>query len=251
MRIKDGLAILELAPNVPNVPGTMYPVLVWDEKNTVLIDTGLPGQEETLLELIKKEGVHPEKIDSIIITHHDMDHIGSLASIVKWIKAKNNGESTVRVLSHEIEKPYIQGEKLPIKFTKEILEEMQKQLAQLPPEQQKQYMSTFSDNKPEVTDMVYHQQELPLCGGMRILHTPGHTPGHICIYLEKYKTLVAGDVLTVSDGRLTGPYVDQTYDMAEAKKSLATLLDLEIEGIICFHGGIAVGDIKNVIGEYI
>jgi len=226
MRINDGLAILELEPNVPNVPGTMYPVLIWDEKNTVLIDTGLPGQEETLLELIKKEGIQPEKIDTIIITHHDMDHIGSLAPLVKWIKSQNKGVSTVQVLSHEIEKPYIQSEKMPIKFTQEILEEMQKQLAMLPPEQQKQYMSTFSDNKPEVTGIVYHQQELPLCGGMRIIHTPGHTPGHICIYLEKYKILVAGDVLTANDGKLLGPFEDQTYDMVEAKKSLATLLDL-------------------------
>ena len=251
MRIDDGLVILELEPNVPNVTGTIYPVLVWDDKNTVLIDTGLPGQAETLLELIKKEGVQPEKIDTIIITHHDMDHIGSLAPIVKWINTKNNGESIVQVLSHEIEKPYIQSEKLPIKFTKEILEEMQKQLAKLSPEQQKEYKSTFSDNKPEVTGIVYHQQELPLCGGMRILHTPGHTPGHICIYLEKYKTLVAGDILTVRDGRLSGPFVDQTYDMVQAKKSLATLLDLDIEGMICFHGGLAVGEIKSIITEHL
>lgn len=86
---------------------------------------------------------------------------------------------------------------------------------------------------------------------MRILHTPGHTPGHICIYLEKYKILVAGDVLTANDGKLSGPFEDQTYDMVEAKKSLATLLDLDIEGIICFHGGLAVGELKNIIKKYI
>jgi glyoxylase-like metal-dependent hydrolase (beta-lactamase superfamily II) len=251
MKIEEGLAILELESNVPNVAGAIHPVLVWDDKEAVLFDAGLPGQGDRILELVSREGVQPEKLTKIIITHHDMDHIGSLAQITDKLGSAVERNSRVEILSHEIEKPYIQGELLPIKFTPEMLEKLKKQLAELPQEQQNNFTSMFTVNKPKVTQTVGHEQELRACGGMTIIHTPGHTPGHICIYLKKYKTLIAGDALNVEEGRLVGPDMQHTYDMKQARESLRALLDYDIQKVICYHGGLAAGDIIKSIREYI
>jgi glyoxylase-like metal-dependent hydrolase (beta-lactamase superfamily II) len=82
-----------------------------------------------------------------------------------------------------------------------------------------------------------------------IIHTPGHTHGHICLYLHKYKTLVTGDALNVEGGQLIGPKQEYTYDMPLALTSLKKLLDYDIETIICYHGGIFKGDISNRISK--
>ncbi len=250
MKINEGFAVLELEPNVPNM-GIIYPVLLWDEKEVVLIDAGLPGQAQSIMELVKKEGVQPERITKIIITHQDMDHIGSLAQIVKTVNNHSPEESKIQVYSHELEKPYIQGERMPIKFTKEMLEKKKQELAELTPEKRKEYEEMFSSNKPKVTDILNHGQVLPCCGGIKIIHTTGHTPGHISIYLEKYKTLIAGDALNGDNGRLAGPNPVHTYDMVQARKSLRILLDYEIDRVVCYHGGLVSGEIRNQIKEFI
>ncbi|EMS73762.1 MBL fold metallo-hydrolase [Ruminiclostridium cellobioparum] len=242
--------MLELEPNVPNM-GFIYPVLLWDEKEVVLIDAGLPGQTQSIMELIKKEGLQPEKLTKIIITHQDMDHIGSLAQIVNTVNNDRPEESKIHVYSHELEKPYIQAERMPIKFTKEMLEKKRQELAQLTPEQRKEYDEMFSSNKPKVTDTLNHGQVLPCCGDLKIIHTAGHTPGHISIYLEKYKTLIAGDALNAGDGKLAGPNPVHTYDMVQARKSLETLLDYDIERVVCYHGGLVSGEIGNQIRLFI
>ncbi len=242
--------MLELEANVPNM-GFIYPVLLWDERELVLIDAGLPGQTQSIIELIKREGVQPEKLTKIIITHQDMDHIGSLAQIVKTVDNAGREQGKVQVFSHELEKPYIQAEKMPIKFTAEMLEKKKRELAELTPDKRKEYNDMFSGNKPKVTDILSHGEELPCCGGLKIIHTTGHTPGHISIYLEKYKTLIAGDALNVSDGRLAGPNPVHTYDMVQARKSLETLLNYDIERVVCYHGGLISGNIGNQIREFI
>ncbi|HEX2924749.1 MAG TPA: MBL fold metallo-hydrolase [Ruminiclostridium sp.] len=249
MIISNGFAMLELKSNVANVGGAMYPVIVWDENDLILIDTGLPGQEESILELIQNEGVSPDRLTKIIITHHDMDHIGSLSAIVKKVETRTHKK--VEVLSHEIEKPYIQGDLMPLKFTKEKLHELQKQMEALPPEKRAQYQSLFSGNKPAVTNTLADKQELTTCGGITVIYTPGHTTGHICLFLNKYKTLVAGDglnfeTLPKGEKKLLGPNPQYTHDMETANKSLNKLLAYDLHKIICYHSGMIYND---VIGQ--
>jgi Metal-dependent hydrolases of the beta-lactamase superfamily III len=90
VKIAEGLDILELGSSGM----IMNAVLIWDDKDVVLIDTGLPGQLENISQEINKAGTSIEKVNKIIITHHDMDHIGSLADVVK------RGGSKLEVLAH-------------------------------------------------------------------------------------------------------------------------------------------------------
>lgn len=73
----------------------------------VLIDTGFPGQFEDIQIEMEKVGVSFDKLKVVILTHQDLDHIGSLPDLLE------NGVSDVKVYAHELDKPYIEGE-LPL-----------------------------------------------------------------------------------------------------------------------------------------
>ncbi|CUU49108.1 MBL fold metallo-hydrolase [Clostridium beijerinckii] len=217
MKIAEGLDILELG----NEERRMNATLIWDDKNVILIDAGLPGQIENIREEVEKAGVSFDRINKIIITHHDLDHIGSLSSIVK------NSKSEIEVLAHSGERPYIEGDKIGIKFTPERLSSM--------PDSMKE---TIKQLKTKVNRIVKDEENLPYCGGIEVIYTPGHTPGHICLYLRKYKALVTGDAMNVVNNELIGPNPEYTFDMKQAMESLKKLTKYDIETVICYHGGV-------------
>ncbi|QAA34375.1 MBL fold metallo-hydrolase [Clostridium manihotivorum] len=232
MKISEGLSVLELG----NKEHQMHPTLIFDENDVILIDTGLPGQFENISEEIAKAGVSIDKINKIIITHHDIDHIGGLASIVNKVKTK------VEVLSHDGEKPYIEGTKMPIKMTPERLNSMSEV-------ERNDTIEKLKKLKVKVDRTIEDWEVLPYCGGIEVIYTPGHTPGHTCLYLKKYKTLVTGDALNVFDGKLTGPNPVFTFDMKQATESLKKLSKYDIQTVICYHGGVFTDNPNQRIAE--
>ncbi|MGI6705894.1 MAG: MBL fold metallo-hydrolase [Clostridia bacterium] len=244
MRIADGLEMLEIRREGGG-PGALNLTLIWDEGGAVLVDAGLPGQLDTIRKAMEEAGVPFESLKRVIITHHDMDHIGSLSSVVKALDNK------VEVLAHEGEKPYIQGEKLPIKMTPERLAQREAQLKALPEKERKAMQAMYDSIPTKVDRTVEDGEELPYCGGIVIIHTPGHTPGHICLYLKKYKALVTGDAMNLMDGKLVGPNPVYTFDMDLARESLKKLSRYDIEKVICYHGGLYQDNLNQRITELV
>ncbi|MDA1651085.1 MULTISPECIES: MBL fold metallo-hydrolase [unclassified Bacillus cereus group] len=193
----------------------IYPILLWNDEMAVLIDTGFPGQFEDIQVEMERVGVSVDKLKVVILTHQDIDHIGSLPDVLE------NGVSDIKVYAHELDKPYIEGD-LPL--LKDVHVEN-------PP-------------KGKVSDTVIDGQELPYCGGILILHTPGHTPGHISLYLKQSKTLIAGDSMYSVNGKLGGIHAPTTLNIMEARQSLKKYLNLDIESVVCYHGGLSKGNIK-------
>ncbi|EEK45046.1 MULTISPECIES: MBL fold metallo-hydrolase [Bacillus] len=193
----------------------IHPILLWNDEMAVLIDTGFPGQFEDIQVEMERVGVSVDKLKVVILTHQDIDHIGSLPDVFE------NGVSDIKVYAHELDKPYIEGD-LPL--LKDVHVEN-------PP-------------KGKVSDTVIDGQELPYCGGIRILHTPGHTPGHISLYLKRSKILVAGDSMYSVNGVLGGVHAPTTLNIMEARQSLKKYLNLDIESVVCYHGGLSKGNIK-------
>ncbi|MBJ8053470.1 MBL fold metallo-hydrolase [Bacillus cereus] len=196
----------------------IHPILLWDDEMAVLIDTGFPGQIEDIRVEMDKVGVSFDKLKVVILTHQDIDHIGSLPELL------HNCGSNIKVYAHELDKPYIEGE-LP------LLKDAQ---VQNPP-------------KGKVDDTLVDGQELPYCGGILVIHTPGHTPGHISLYLRQSKTLIAGDSMYSANGILGGIHAPTTLDVKEAQNSLKKYLNLEIDSVVCYHGGLSKGNINAQI----
>ncbi|PFY73776.1 hydrolase [Bacillus toyonensis] len=196
----------------------IHPILLWDDEMAVLIDTGFPGQIEDIQVEMERGGVSFDKLKAVILTHQDIDHIGSLPKLLQ------NCGSNIKVYAHELDKPYIEGD-LPLLKGGNV---------ENPP-------------KGKVSDTVIDGQELPYCGGILILHTPGHTPGHISLYLKQSKTLIAGDSMYSANGMLGGIHAPTTLDVQEAQQSLKKYLNLDIESVVCYHGGLSKGNINAQI----
>jgi glyoxylase-like metal-dependent hydrolase (beta-lactamase superfamily II) len=235
MQIAPGLEMLELKATLMDDPNTFYPALLWDHKDVVLVDAGLPGMAPQIREAIEQAHVPFEKLTRIIITHHDLDHIGSLGDLQRILP------HPVEVLSHAGEVPYIQGELTPIKMTPAMRKQMEAQMKDVP-EERRQAMQSMMDamknQRLKVDRTIDDGEVLPYCGGIQIIHTPGHTPGHICLYHPASKTLIAGDALFAENGKL-GPapsFINADTMMAIA--SLNKLAGCDIANVIAYHGGL-------------
>lgn len=200
----------------------IHPILLWDDEMAVLIDTGFPGQFEDIQAEMERVDVSFGKLKAVVLTHQDIDHIGCLPELLK------NAVSDIKVYAHELDKPYIEGD-LPLIKDGNV---------EKPP-------------KGKVSELVIDGQELTYCGGIRILHTPGHTPGHISLYLKQSKILIAGDSMYSVNGILGGIHTPTTLDVKEAQKSLEKYLNLDIESVVCYHGGLSKEDIHAQIQKVV
>jgi len=199
-----------------------------------LVDASMPNHATEVQAALAADGFSPGDIGQIIVTHHDIDHIGSLAQI-----AAANGAT---ILAHPVEAPYITGAKKMVKYpTEEIL-------AQDPKRKE-----VFDQIGFAPVDQLIEDGEI-LCGGIRVIATQGHCPGHISLFVERSKILISGDALTSAEGKLAGPGVRATPDMPAAIKSVRRLAGLpEVAAIVTYHGGLVtddpLGQLKRVADE--
>jgi len=235
MKIADGVEALELT----NPRMMIYPTLIWDNDMVILADTGFPGQLQDIRAAMDKAGVPFSKLSKIILTHQDLDHIGGLPEILR------ESDHKIEVLAHIGDKPFIEGDQPLLKRRG-----FEQRMENLPEEQRKQAAALFGAQiKNKVDRTVEDGEKLPCCGGITVIFTPGHTPGHISLYLERSKTLVSGDALVVAEGQLLGPRPQNTPDMDTAIKSLQKLTHYDIETVICYHGGVYQGHANERIAE--
>jgi glyoxylase-like metal-dependent hydrolase (beta-lactamase superfamily II) len=87
--------------------------------------------------------------------------------------------------------------------------------------------------------------------GLRIVATPGHTPGHIAVLDEDLGVLIAGDALTTNDGRPTSPPLGSSEDISEALRSVAKLGMLNFETLLVGHGEPIGPGAAALVGEFL
>jgi glyoxylase-like metal-dependent hydrolase (beta-lactamase superfamily II) len=237
MKIADGVEMLELEMNMMGHQSTINPTLLYDEDHAILVDVGMPGQLEAIQTAVQKTGVQFENIDAVILTHQDVDHVGSIQDVLKALG------KPVDVYAHASDKPYIEGEKEPIKMNRERVTQM---LQNLPEDVRKQAEAIFL-NPPtaKVTKTVSDGDILPFFGGIKVIFTPGHTPGHISLYHQSTKTLITGDATVSQDGKILGPNQQATPDMNEALKSQKKFTAFDISKVICYHGGLCDDNVNE------
>ena len=86
---------------------------------------------------------------------------------------------------------------------------------------------------------------------LRIVATPGHTPGHIAVLDEALGVLVVGDALTTTDGRPTSYPIASTEDIEEAQRSVAKLAALDFETLYVGHGEPIQSGAAELVREFL
>jgi glyoxylase-like metal-dependent hydrolase (beta-lactamase superfamily II) len=227
------IAILRIDMDVNGFISTLHPVIVSDEQEMVLFDCGHKDALSQLSDSAFLAGFDLNKLTKIIITHHDHDHMGSLADLKReypWMK----------VYASAIEAEYIRGSIKSIR-----LQQAEEQLQSLP-EDQKEHAQKRIDmlqliEPVDVDGILEDGDVLDVCGGIEVVATPGHMPGHISLYLREFKTMIAGDALIVADGKLYRANPRFTLDKDEAYTSARRFINYDIDTLICYHGG-AIGE---------
>jgi len=172
-----------------------------DGKTPVLIDPGHMHRVPSLFERMRRDGVDPGKIHAVICTHGHPDHFeGTLA--FRDGKVKIGISALDEKLVEEVGGPMYarQGLRMP------------------------DFRVDFYLKEGDLT-LGKHD--------FQVLHTPGHSPGSLCLYWQRYKLLVPGDVVFNGGvGRVDLPGGDQNL----LKKSLERLASLPVELLIPGHG---------------
>lgn len=181
-----------------------YAYLILDEEITV-IDTGMPRQEKALLKELESLNIELSDIKHILLTHHDIDHIGNVALLEKAAGAK--------VWASKEDIPYIYGEK-PRPGIKRILSIFMK--AKLP-----EKINPYPEN-----GIINNQVE--------IIPSPGHTPGHVCILFED--VLFAGDLLRTSPDKIKPMMSIMNWNDSLIRESIAKIDKLSFKWICPAHG---------------
>lgn len=207
--------------------GLLYLTLITDGvRGATLVDTGTPGLLPAITAALGELGLSPADVRRVVVTHHDLDHIGSLEAVV--------AASGAEVLTSAAEVPYVQegrrAQKMP---PPERVDEL---MPHLPP-----HVRERLKNPPKVQVPVRRALEdgelLDIAGGVRVIFTPGHTVGHLSLYVEGDGVLISGDALTSAEGQLMGPPAQATADMPTAMASVTKLAALEPASILTYHGG--------------
>jgi glyoxylase-like metal-dependent hydrolase (beta-lactamase superfamily II) len=94
--------------------------------------------------------------------------------------------------------------------------------------------------------------KLPWCGGIEIIHVPGHSEGNSCYYLDNYKAIIAGDtIFGDEEGNLTPPPERYCLDVEQATAGIHKLLDYDFDVLIYTHGKDIMKNAKSKVKELV
>jgi glyoxylase-like metal-dependent hydrolase (beta-lactamase superfamily II) len=232
--VSDGVG-QDLLPDLYCLPVKIVNICLFgnpaETKEWVLIDAGMPKSADAILAAAEERFGPESKLKAVILTHGHFDHVGALKDLLK--------DNNVSVYAHELELPYLTGK------------------ADYPPADPTVGGGLISELSPsfphEGIDLGMHIHSLPSDGtvpempGWRWVHTPGHTPGHISLFREQDRVLIAGDAFVTvkqeslykvitQDQEISGPPKYFTTDWDQAWNSVKLLRDLHPLLAITGHG---------------
>lgn len=230
---------LHFAAKAANVALWIHPVVVRGDSGLILIDCGYPGFLPILEKTFEQNGLSFADVRQVLITHHDHDHMGALAEILEKYPS-------VEALCSAEQLPYVTGKEKSLRLQQ--AEALQVSLPESARESGQLFMEMLLSVRPAAqARAVAPGEQISRAGGVEIVDTQGHMPGHLSVYVRDEKTLIAGDALVITAGRLSLAMPEYTLNIQQALRSVERLLGYDIEKIICYHGGEFDGDARSAL----
>lgn len=171
-------AAYQITPNVWRIPCAAFNfvnsyALVDDDGQVTLVDTGMKSSVKRIRAGLEAMGKGVGDVTRIVLTHAHGDHAGSAAQLVE--EAKLPGVSI-----HETDAPFARD-------------------GHAPPRDPATFFGRLLNHTSNAFPAVLVAEEytdgdlLPIAGGLRVHHTPGHTAGHASLLHEPTGVLITGD----------------------------------------------------------
>lgn len=221
------MAPVQIFPDVYALAlGVVNVFFIRDGDGLALIDTGNPGNEQLILDGARALGAAPQGIRHIALTHCHPDHAGSLAALARVTGA--------RVWMHHDDAEVVRGNS-PMVRSKPSPGLLNALLYRL-------FINSVPATVPvaQVDHEIGDGELLPIGGGLRVYHTPGHSAGHVAFLLER-----DGGLLFAGDACANLPVLAYSIvydDIAEGRRSLARLAGLNFAAVCFGHGGLLRGE---------
>jgi len=203
--------------------------LIVDPDGLTLIDTGLAGNAKRVLQYVEGLGRKPGDVKRIIITHADGDHVGSLAALKAATGARvyANAAEAEAIAAGRSSRD-LKADNLLLKLVFAITGRL------------------FRASPAQVDELVTEGQVLPALGGLRVVETFGHTPGHISLFAPSAGILFVGDSLVSDKDGLRGSRGANTWDQDKANAAVRKQATLGAQVVCSGHGPV----VMDAVGRF-
>ena len=213
------MAAVELAKGIWRIPTAPFDLinsflLADDDGSLTLVDAGLKRADKKVLAALAGLGRAPQDVQRIVVTHAHQDHAGGLAAVQRATGGT--------VHAHDRDAVYLQRGKPP-----------QLDMTRLSGRVMNRTRGGFP--KTEVDETFQDGELLPIGGGLRVVHTPGHSPGHVSLLHEPTAVLITGDAIFNVRGLRYSPALFCT-DIPLSRQTADRLGELDYEVVAFTHG---------------
>jgi glyoxylase-like metal-dependent hydrolase (beta-lactamase superfamily II) len=214
---------MELMPNLHAVKLLGCTGYLITEDRLTLIDAGLPGSKRPLQRYLRRIGRSIDELDRVLCTHGHPDHAGS---------ARELAAAGAEILIHP-----------------DDLARLDVSLREVIRQRSHSTLWNYLTPHPGEARPLEDGDTLPVLGGLTVIHTPGHTPGSVCLWAPQRGLLFTGDVLQVRRGRLTFASSVFSHDYPAARSSVARLAHLDVRMIAMAHFAPWTADCQATLTE--
>lgn len=201
------------------------------DKRFALVDAGMPGTAKEIVAVAEERFGAGSRPSCIVLTHGHFDHVGAIVELIEhW---------DVPVYAHELEMPYLTGRKSYPNPDPTVEGGLVAK------------MSPIFPNEPirlgDRVSALPADGSVPGMEGFRWIHTPGHSPGHVSLFRDEDRALIAGDAFVtvkqeslykvfMQEQEISGPPRYLTADWKAARESVKRLEALRPSVAVTGHG---------------
>jgi glyoxylase-like metal-dependent hydrolase (beta-lactamase superfamily II) len=190
-------------------------VLRDEDGQVTLVDAGTKRAPKVVAAALEQIGVHVTDVTRIVVTHAHGDHVGGLGGL--------RGRTGATVAAHERDAAYLREGRGPVLDRTTLGGRLLRR-------------SPGVTTPTPVEEELVDGQLLDVAGGLRVLHTPGHTPGHVSLLHEPSRLLITGDSIWNAFGRMSWPVRMLCTDAALTRRTAEVLGELDYDIVAFTHG---------------